>query len=78
MTPTPFLYSPHDTNLIPIDSPWHQPHPYRVSMTLIPSLLDPYETNPMKTLREYMSGTQRIEGFNKQEIQEILDFICIE
>ncbi len=29
-------------------------------------------------LRGYMSGTQRIEGFNKQEIPEILDFICTE
>ncbi len=32
----------------------------------------------IQELRGYISGTQRIEGFNKQEIQEILDYICTE
>ncbi len=32
----------------------------------------------IQELRGYMTGAQRIEGFNKQEIQEILDFICTE
>ncbi len=32
----------------------------------------------IQELRGYMSGTQRIEGFNIQEIQEIIEFICTE
>ncbi len=32
----------------------------------------------IQELRGYISGAQRIEGFNKQEIQEILDFIWTE
>ncbi len=34
--------------------------------------------NLIQELREYMSGVQGMECFNKQEIQEILDFICTE
>ncbi len=34
--------------------------------------------NLIQELKGYMSGAQRIEGFNKQEIHEILDFICTE
>ncbi len=32
----------------------------------------------IQELRGYMSGTQRIEHFNKKEIEEILDVICTE
>ncbi len=32
----------------------------------------------IQELRGYMSGAQKIEDFDKQEIQEILDFICTE
>ncbi len=34
--------------------------------------------NLIQELRGYMSGAQRIEGFNKQEIREVLYFICTE
>ncbi len=32
----------------------------------------------IQELRGYMSGAHRIEVFNKQEIQTILDFVCTE